>query len=135
MRNDLFSALKTTLNVCLENVSNSHAAFIATLDGHLLLESQREKNAFPCDAISPMAGSLLGISDTIAEQLMNQRLDDAIIMMENKAIALLKIHDKEDSLYLGLISNRNVNLGMLLTMGNQTIEKINKLLEENVSAD
>lgn len=123
---ELRSEIKKILADYIGDVSKSHCAFLATLDGHLLL--QVDKEDFPVDALSPMAGSLLGISETIATQLMDQSLDDAIIMMDKHMLALLKVHDPEDSLYIGIITDRQVNLGMVLTMGNRAIEQIKEIV-------
>ncbi|MCB1583730.1 MAG: hypothetical protein KDI92_11745 [Xanthomonadales bacterium] len=124
---DLLLQLKQSLNKYLDSVEKSTCVFISTMDGHLLLDRSRAN--YDVQSISPMAGSLLGISETIANTLMNQRLDDAIIMMNENTLGLLKIQDSEDSLYLGIISPRQVNLGKLLVNGRETIAEIKELIE------
>ncbi|MCF6301279.1 MAG: hypothetical protein L3J52_09215 [Proteobacteria bacterium] len=125
---DLLTELKKILNHYLGTVSQTKAVFIATLDGHLLLERSREQ--YPLDQVSPMAGSLLGIAETVASQLLEQKLHDNIVMMDQETLALLKIHDQEDSLFLGIICDRMVNIGKMLTYGRVTINSINVLLKE-----
>lgn len=98
------------------------------MDGHLLLERSRED--LDLASLAPMAGSLLGVSETIANTLVDQKLEDALIMMEGRTLGLLKIQDKEDSLYLGILGPRQVNLGKLLVNGKSATSKIKALLEE-----
>jgi predicted regulator of Ras-like GTPase activity (Roadblock/LC7/MglB family) len=125
---DLLVELKRTLNDYLGTVSGTRSIFIATLDGHLLLE--RRRNKYPIDQISPMAGSVLGISETLSSQLLQQKLQDNIIIMEKNILGLLKIDDKEDSLFLGILCDRLVNLGKMITFGKLTIKEINQILDD-----
>ena len=129
--NDLLIALKKVLNDLLGSVSEADSVFIATLDGRLLLERSRE--AYPLDQVSPMAGSLLGISETLSVQLLDQKLQDNIVMMERNLLALLKVQDQEDSLFLGMICDRMVNFGKMLTFGKASVKSINELLEQQSS--
>ncbi len=125
---DLLQELKKVLNDYLGSVSEAESVFIATLDGHLLLE--RSRNEYPLSQISPMAGSLLGVSETLSTQLLRQSLQDNIVMMEKNILALLKVKDKEDSLFFGVLCDRMVNLGKMLTFGKQSIADINRILEQ-----
>jgi len=125
---DLLVELKKVLNDYLGTVSGVTSIFIATLDGHLLLERNRQD--YPIDQITPMAGSVLGISETLASQLLEQKLQDNIIIMEKNILGLLKIQDKEDSLFLGILCDRLVNLGKMITFGKLTIKGINQILED-----
>ena len=125
---DLLVELKKVLNDYLGSVSGTVSIFIATLDGHLLLERNRQD--YPIDQITPMAGSVLGISETLSSQLLEQKLQDNIIIMEKNILGLLKINDKEDSLFLGVLCDRLVNLGKMITFGKLTIKDINKILED-----
>lgn len=125
---DLLVELKKVLNDYLGSVSGTVSIFIATLDGHLLLERNRQD--YPIDQITPMAGSVLGISETLSSQLLEQKLQDNIIIMEKNILGLLKINDKEDSLFLGILCDRLVNLGKMITFGKLTIKGINKILED-----
>ena len=125
---DLLVELKRVLNDYLGSVNGTETIFIATLDGHLLLERSRDEH--PLDQVAPMAGSVLGISETLASQLLQQKLQDNIIIMEKNILGLLKINDKEDSLFLGILCDRLVNLGKMITFGKLTIKGINQILEE-----
>lgn len=125
---DLLVELEKILNDYLGTVNGAKSIFISTLDGHLLLEKNRGK--YPVDQISPMAGSVLGISETLSSQLLQQKLQDNIIIMENNILGLLKIHDREDSLFLGVLCDRLVNLGKMITFGKLSIKEINKILNE-----
>ena len=98
---DLLDELQNSLEDYLSNVNGSQSIFIATLDGHLLVEKNRNKHLV--EQLVPMAGSVLGISETLASQLMKQKLLDNIVLMENHVLGLFKIQDKEDSLFLGVI--------------------------------
>ena len=75
-----------------------------------------------------MAGSVLGISETLSAQLLDQNLLDNIIIMDKHILALFKIQDKEDSLFLGVICDRLVNLGKMINFGKLSIKKINTIL-------
>lgn len=124
---DLLSELKKNLNDYIGSVSGTECAFIATLDGHLLLE--RSRNDRPLDHVSPMAGSILGISETLASQLLDQNLQDNILIMDKNILGLFKIKDQEDSLFLGILCDRLVNLGKMITFAKSTIKNINSTLE------
>lgn len=126
--NDLLDNLEYLLEDYLSNVNGSQAVFIATLDGNLLLEKNRYTH--PVDQIVPMAGSVLGISETLSAQLLQQQLKDNIIIMDKNILGLLKIQDRDDSLFLGVLCDRLVNMGKMITYGKLTIKAINKTLEE-----
>lgn len=125
---DILVELKRVLNDYISNVAGTETAFIATLDGHLLLERKREEH--PVDQITPMAGSVLGISDTLASQLLQQQLQDNIIIMDKNILGLFKVLDQEDSLFLGVLCDRLVNLGKMITFAKLATKDINKILEE-----
>lgn len=125
---DLLDELLNSLEQYLSSVNGSQSIFIATLDGHLLVEKNRYEH--PVDQVVPMAGSVLGISETLSSQLLNQKLLDNIIIMEKHILGLFKIQDQEDSLFLGVICDRLVNLGKMINFGKMTIKDINKTLVE-----
>jgi predicted regulator of Ras-like GTPase activity (Roadblock/LC7/MglB family) len=125
---DLLVELETALSDYMSSVNGTESIFIATLDGHLLLAKDNKK--YPVEEISPMAGSILGISETLSSQLLQQKLQDNIIIMKKNILGLLKIQDKEDSLFLGIICDRLVNLGKMITFGKLTIKEINQILDD-----
>ena len=125
---DLLEQLEAALDDYLSSVSGVDAIFIGTLDGHLLIE--RSRKTHPLEQLAPMAGSVLGISETLSSQLLQQKLQDNIIIMEHNIFGLLKIQDKEDALFLGILCDRLVNLGKMITFGKLTIKDINKILED-----
>ncbi len=125
---DIFHELKKTLNDFLGDIDGSEAAFIATLDGHLLVE--RSKKKYPLEQVSPMAGSVLGISETLASQLLKQNLQDNIIIMEDNIVGLFKIQDEEDSLFFGAVCERLVNLGKMIVFANLATKEINKIIKK-----
>ncbi|HOP22637.1 MAG TPA: hypothetical protein PK055_07395 [Gammaproteobacteria bacterium] len=125
---DLLVELKRVLNDYLGNVSSTESVFIATLDGHLLLDRSRFEH--PLGQVSPMAGSVLGISETLASQLLKQTLQDNIVIMDKNILGLFKVQDKEDSLFFGVICDRLVNLGKMITFAKITTKEINKVLDE-----
>jgi len=125
---DLLDELQNSLEDYLSNVNGSQSIFIATLDGHLLVEKNRNKHLV--EQLVPMAGSVLGISETLASQLMKQKLLDNIVLMENHVLGLFKIQDKEDSLFLGVICDRLTSLGKMINFAKIAIKDINKTLIE-----
>lgn len=125
---DLLDELQDSLDGYLSSVNGSQSVFIATLDGHLLVEKNRNKH--PVDQVVPMAGSVLGISETLSTQLLQQKLLDNIIIMEKHMLGLFKIQDKEDSLFFGVICDRLTNLGKMINFAKLTIKDINKILVE-----
>ena len=125
---DLLDELESALDNYLGNVNGAQSIFIATLDGHMLLE--KNKMTHPVEKLVPMAGSVLGISETLASQILQQDLRDNIIIMDKHILGLLKIKDKEDSLFLGILCDRLTNLGSMLNHGRLTTKDINKILEE-----
>ncbi len=127
---DVLSELNKLLGEYLNSIEKSSAVFLSTMDGHLLLEITRSE--MEVTQITPMGGSLLSISETIANALLNQELDDVILMMKSNILALLKVHDNDSSLYLGIVSPRQVNLGKLLVKGKTTISEIKSLLDDMI---
>ena len=125
-KTDLFSGIKDVLTDCLGNVNKSKTAFLATMDGHMLVDAK--KTDLNVESIPPLGGSILGISEAISNQIMSQNLNDVIIMMDDDILALMKIDNAEDTLFLGLICNRMVSLGLLITHGRRSKEKIAELL-------
>ncbi len=125
---DLLDELEGALDDFLGKVNGAQSVFIATLDGHMLLEKNRMTH--PVEQLVPMAGSVLGISETLATQILQQELRDNIILMDKHILGLLKIKDKEDSLFLGIICDRLTTLGSMLNQGKLTIKSINQILEE-----
>ncbi len=124
---DLLDELNRILDNYLGDVNGAQVVFIATLDGHLLVE--RNKVTQSLEQMVPMAGSVLGISETLSTQILNQDLQDNIIVMEKNILGLLRVKDKEDSLFLGVLCDRVVNLGKMLNFGKMSIREINKVLE------
>jgi predicted regulator of Ras-like GTPase activity (Roadblock/LC7/MglB family) len=124
---DLLKQLEDALDAYMSSVNGVDAIFIGTLDGHLLIERSRKDH--PLDQLAPMAGSVLGISETLSSQLLQQKLQDNIIIMERNIFGLLKIQDKEDALFLGILCDRLVNLGKMISFGKLTIKDINKILQ------
>ncbi len=90
---DLLDELQDSLDGYLGSVNGSQSIFIATLDGHLLVEKNR--NIHPVDQLVPMAGSVLGISETLSSQLLQQKLLDNIIIMEKHILGLFKYKTKK----------------------------------------
>lgn len=125
---DLLDELQDSLDGYLSSVNGSQSVFIATLDGHLLVEKNRNKH--PVDQVVPMAGSVLGISETLSTQLLQQKLLDNIIIMEKHILGLFKIQDQEDSLFLGVICDRLTSLGKMINFAKLAIKDINKTLNE-----
>jgi len=125
---DLLDELENALGNYLDNVNGAQSVFIATLDGHMLVE--KNKMTHPVEQLVPMAGSVLGISETLATQILQQDLRDNIIIMDKHILGLLKMNDNEDSLFLGVICDRITNLGLMLNHGRLTTKDINKILEK-----
>ena len=120
--------LKSILNSYLDSIAGSSLTFIATLDGHLLLERSRDGGSAELSA--PMAGSLLGISDSVARNLASEDVEDALIMMESHLLALFKIQDPQSAFYLGFLAPKQTNLGKLIHNGKSTAAAIKALLPD-----
>ena len=125
---DLLEELESALQDYIDTVADTKTVFIATLDGHLLLE--KNTSEYPLNEVVPMAGSVLGILETLATQVLSQGLDDNIVIMRENVLGLFKIHDKEDTLFLGILCDRTVNLGKMATFAKLSIKTINKSLIE-----
>ena len=125
---DLYSEIKTVLMHCISNINKSKTAFLATMDGHMLVDVK--KSDLPTEHIPPLGGSILGVADAISTQIMSQNLNDVIIMMEDDVLALMKIDCEGDTLFLGLICERMVSLGLMITHGRNSKDSIVELLNE-----
>jgi len=128
-KKDILDDLKLVLNNYIGTVKGTEVIFLATLDGHILLERNIEE--YPTEQMTPMSGSILGISDTLSSQLLQQNLQDNIIIMDKNILGLFKVLDKEDSLFIGVLCDRMVNLGKMITFGRLTTKDINKVLDEH----
>lgn len=114
------------LTQCIDNVRGAHCVFLSTLDGHPLLKV--ESVDFPIDFLSPLGGSLLSVSETVAAQFNAESLDHTIVFMDELLFALLKVHDADDSLFLGVIASNKVSVGMMLSFGKAAIRSIQSKL-------
>lgn len=124
---DFLGLIKSELNCCIESIGRSQAAFISTMDGHLLVSRDRADSDI--ESLCPMSGSLIAISETLAEVLNKGELDDTIIRTTEGVLGIFKLKDSSSSLMLGIISLRMVNLGQLVTQGRLCAEKIQSIIE------
>jgi len=125
---DFLVAVKKELNDCLDAISNSHAAFIATVDGHLLVDKNRSN--LDLEPLCPMSGSLIGISIALSAQLNNGQLEEALIRTNDTVMAAIRINDENNSLLLGIVSSKKVNLGTLVLKGRECADRIKDIIEE-----
>lgn len=129
MTDDILKSLGSSLTKYIQSVSGAESVFVATLDGHILIDKNNEKYDFT--QIAPMSGSILSVAETITGQLMGQELQDNIILTNENVIAMFKIKDKDDSLFLACICKRQVSLGQMITFAKTTIREINQSLEQH----
>lgn len=127
---DFLVTIKKQLNICLDSITNAHAAFISTVDGHLLVE--RNRSDLDVESICPMSGSLIGISLALANQLEHGDLEESIIRTKDSVLATIKVNDKNNSLLLGIFSSKKVNLGALVLKGRECADKIRDIVEAPV---
>ncbi len=124
---DFLSVIKKELNSCIDNIGRSQAAFISTMDGHLLV--YRDRADLELEPLSPMSGSLIAISETLSSLLNKGELENTIIRTKECVLSLLKIKDSSNSLILGIVTSKMVNLGQLVTQGQLYADKIKNILE------
>jgi len=124
---DFLSVIKKELNSCIDSIGRSQAAFISTMDGHLLV--YRDRADLELEPLSPMSGSLIAISETLSSLLNKGELESTIIRTKECVLSLLKIKDSSNSLILGIVTSKMVNLGQLVTQGQLYADKIKNILE------
>ncbi len=124
---NLIESLKDILNSYLNKVEGSEVIFISTLDGHVILKSSSENHEI--EMLSPISGSILGLTDSITNSFGKQKINANITIMENYILALFKMNDKEDSMFLGVICNRVLSIAKMVDFAKSTTIEINQKLE------
>jgi hypothetical protein len=109
-------------------VVGTESIFLATLDGSVILESSKNGNIQ--GNLTPIAGSILGLSESLVQIVNGKQLHENITVMEDYILGLFKVHDQEDSLFLGVKCNRILSLGKMINFAKATIREINQALED-----
>ncbi|MBL4774102.1 MAG: hypothetical protein JKX98_11090 [Alcanivoracaceae bacterium] len=125
---DILQTLKGILDSYLNRVEGSEVIFISTLDGHVILQSSKEDHEI--EMITPISGSILGLADSIAKSMRRQELHENISIMNDYILGLFKMYDKENTLFLGVISNRVLSIGKMLNFAKATINELNEELDK-----
>lgn len=124
---DALEELKQILQNYLQEVEGAESIFISTLDGNIILEVN---NLFPDkESLAPIAGSVIGLTESLVDILNGKLLQSNITIMQNYVLGLFKIFDKDNSLFLGVKTNRILSLGKMMNYAKFTISEINQVLE------
>lgn len=124
---DILADLTKILEEYIHNVEGAESIFISTLDGNIILEVNKTQKLN--DSLSPIAGSILGLAESLVNLVNGKQLHENITVMQDYIIGLFKIHDQEDSLFLGVKCNRMLSLGKMINFAKSSIEDINIALD------
>ena len=124
---DILADLTKILEEYIHSVEGAESIFISTLDGNIILEVNRIQKLN--DSLSPIAGSILGLAESLVNLVNGKQLHENITVMQDYIIGLFKIHDQEDSLFLGVKCNRMLSLGKMINFAKSSIEDINLSLD------
>ena len=123
---DLIADLSECLNSYVNSVQGVESIFMATLDGHVILKCSINDDML--EGLSPISGSLISLAESISNLIYNQSLHENISIMDNSIYGLFKMHDKENSLFLGVICNRIMNIAKMINYAKHTIKELNLII-------
>lgn len=130
MQNEIVSKIDCLFEKFLDDLNGSEVVFLATLDGQLIFEKKRDQ--IRINKIASVSGSLIGISHSMGRKFLSQNLNHNIMVFDNDILGLFKVYDHEDSLFLGVICNKIVNLLSIKTTAKDTIDNLNHILHQIV---
>lgn len=113
--------LKEFMQLC----PGAYGAIISTVDGHELVYTL--KRDLPAHKIATMNSSLLALGESIARESQQQLCQFVILENSNGRVVSLRIND---FLMLTCISSKEINLGMLLSVGRNTASRLQEILSE-----
>ncbi|MBK7540438.1 MAG: hypothetical protein IPP10_08900 [Candidatus Competibacteraceae bacterium] len=113
--------LKEFMQLC----PGAYGALISTVDGHEVAYTL--KRDLPPHKISTMNSSLLALGESIARESQQQLCQFVIVENSNGRVVSLRINDL---LMLTCISSKEINLGMLLSVGRNTASTLQQILSE-----
>ncbi len=123
---DLIQQVRSQLAGCVDSLPKSLCAFLATYDGHLIDLYSRKELAIGENL--PMASSILGLAQALVSGLEpGAALDDVIVRSGERTISMVGVGDPNSVLYVGIVSERMVNLGQMLVKGKACAEAIKAL--------
>jgi len=102
-----------------------YGALISTVDGHELLYTL--KRDLPAHKISTMNSSLLALGESIARESQQRLCQFVILENSDGRVVSLRVNDL---LMLTCISSKEINLGMLLSVGRNTASKLQEILSD-----
>ena len=113
--------LKEFMQIC----PGAYGALISTVDGHELVYTL--KRDLPAHKIATMNSSLLALGESIARESQQQLCQFVILENSNGRVVSLRVND---FLMLTCISGKEINLGMLLSVGRNTASKLQEILSD-----
>ena len=113
--------LKEFMQVC----PGAYGALISTVDGHEVVYTL--KRDLPPHKISTMNSSLLALGESIAREAQQRLCQFVIVENSDGRVVSLRINDL---LMLTCISSKEINLGMLLSVGRNTASALQQILSE-----
>lgn len=129
-RHIVFTYSKLQLAQCERQIENlmqvcpeAYGVLISTVDGHEVVH--RAKRDLPIHKISTMNSSLLALGETIARESKQHLCQFVILENSDGRIVSLRINDL---VMLTCISSKEVNLGMLLSIGRNAAGVIEQIL-------
>lgn len=125
---DLLEELRVVLKEYSTEVEGIESVFISTLDGNMVLEYNTNQNS--SEHLTPIAGSMLGLADSLSDMINKQNLHENITIMDDNILGFFKIYDKEDTLFLGVVCDRIINLARMIHGAKQKTKKINEILDQ-----
>lgn len=130
MADDIIQNIESIFDSLLDELNGADVVFLATIEGDLLYE--RNRKSLRINKIVPVSGSLLGISDSMGKQYLAQNLDHYYMIYDHNILGLFKLHDDEDSLFIGIVCNQVVNILSIRNAVQSTIHNLNHLLHQIV---
>jgi predicted regulator of Ras-like GTPase activity (Roadblock/LC7/MglB family) len=107
------------------------AAFIATIDGRLMLDRCRREIAGR--RVASMASSLLALSEALGGELSMKPSSHVTVSAEAGTIVLLRVGDPRNILTLTTVARPGVNLGTLLASSRRAAAELAEICSELTS--
>lgn len=122
---DQCAAGERRLEELLQKFDGVYGAIVSSIDGNYVLASL--KREMPVATLSNMTSSLLALGESIARE-SSQRLCQFVILENSDGrVVSLRINEV---LMLTCISNKKINLGMLLSAGRTAADMLAQLLHK-----
>lgn len=129
----LLTKVSSIITSLLEKVDKTRAAFLFTIDGHLLVR-RPTKFEMQFDQVCAIGSSFVGLSESMVGFLEAGEFKDFILRGDDSLLAIFKIGDQSDSLVLAVKADNSVNLGLLLSRGQQTAAELREFVDQMAGA-